>query len=68
MDEAPAEKPAEEPLSEVKMHRHEEQMVNDTTQCPHDFILKGVRQAECRSCGLGVFINGPKDYERITKR
>lgn len=71
MDETLAEPKTEEPSDRtdgVKMHRHEEQVVNDTTKCPHDFILKGVRQAECRSCGLGVFINSHEDYERITKR
>lgn len=43
-------------------------MDNDTTQCEHRFILKGIREAQCLDCSLGVFIEGIQDYERITRR
>ena len=54
--------------SDIQWKRHTLETVNDTSSCDHDFIMRGVRLAECRICGLGVFINGIKDYERLTSR
>ena len=45
----------------------EEKVINDTSACHHDFILRGVREAQCKKCGLGVFINGIEDYDRLKR-
>lgn len=58
----------EEKASDIQYKRLTMETVNDTSKCNHDFIMRGVRLAECRGCGLGVFINGIKDYERLTSR
>jgi len=57
-----------EPLeNQIPLKRNEVVTVNDTSLCRHEFILKGIREAQCKVCGLGVYINGPEDFERLTR-
>lgn len=52
------------PWEKIRYERVELKPVNDPS-CFHNFILKGIRAAECSKCGIGVIINGIKDYERL---
>lgn len=52
----------------IPVKKHEVVVVNDTTKCQHDFILKGIREAQCQKCGLGVYINGVENFERLRSK
>lgn len=53
------------PLS--RRHKVEYLTLSEPVHCKHDFVLKGVRNMECRACGFGLLISGPEEFEKIKK-
>lgn len=53
------------PPLDVEWDKTEPREVSNSSLCAHRFILKGMRVAECRKCGLGLFLDSVEDFKKL---
>jgi hypothetical protein len=47
------------------IERVEPVTIQDASNCPHDFVMKGMCFIQCRKCFVGYEVSGIEEYNKI---